>query len=56
MDWLEEQLSRVRIDAVGHRVVHGGPNTPRRSGHAGLMDELHRISPYDPDICRVRSS
>ena len=26
MDWIEERLGRDALAAVGHRVVHGGPN------------------------------
>jgi acetate kinase len=49
IDWLEQQDGFSSVRAVGHRVVHG-------MNHAGpelitheLLDELHRITPYDPD-------
>ena len=50
IDWLECQIDMKRLRAVGHRVVHGGmmysrpePVTPR------MLEELRRISPYDPE-------
>jgi acetate kinase len=50
IDWLERQIDIKRLRAVGHRVVHGGmmysgpePVTPR------MLEELRRISPYDPE-------
>lgn len=50
IDWLERQIDMKRLRAVGHRVVHGGmtygrpePVTPR------MLEELRRISPYDPE-------
>ncbi|MDH4082221.1 MAG: acetate/propionate family kinase [Nitrospira sp.] len=48
--WLERQIDMRHLRAIGHRVVHGGltysqpePVTP------GLLAELRRISPYDPE-------
>ncbi len=50
MEWLEQQTDAVTIEAIGHRIVHGGA---RYSGPARvtreLIEELRRISPYDPD-------
>jgi acetate kinase len=50
MEWLERQTDLAKIDAIGHRIVHGGtkysapePVTPE------LLEELRRISPFDPD-------
>ncbi|HEV8069397.1 MAG TPA: acetate/propionate family kinase [Planctomycetaceae bacterium] len=47
--WLESHVGRDSIGAIGHRVVHGGPNyslpervTPR------MIAELRRLSPIDP--------
>lgn len=49
IDWLEEKTTFASVKAVGHRVVHGRNYTePQRVTHE-LLDELHRISPYDPE-------
>ncbi len=49
IDWLEEQEGFESVRAVGHRVVHGMKHTQPELVTQGLLDELHRISPYDPD-------
>jgi len=37
------------LAAIGHRIVHGGPNYSESSRiDPKLMTELHRISPWDP--------
>jgi len=50
MDWLETEIGCGRLVAVGHRVVHGGPNysapapiTPE------MIEELRHLSPFDPE-------
>jgi len=50
MDWIEEKVGPDALTAVGHRVVHGGPNysdpqpiTPE------MIEELYRLSPFDPE-------
>ena len=48
-NWLEEQDSFVSVEAVGHRVVHGMQHTAPELVTQELLEELHRISPYDPD-------
>ena len=50
MDWLEAHSSHDALTAVGHRVVHGGPtySQPQRITPA-MLEELHRISPFDPE-------
>jgi acetate kinase len=50
MDWIEERSGRDPLTAVGHRVVHGGPkySMPQRIT-AEMVEELHRLSPFDPD-------
>ena len=50
MDWLEARLGRDVLAAVGHRVVHGGPkySQPQRIT-AAMVEELHRLSPFDPE-------
>ncbi len=49
MDWLEEQPGFESVRAVGHRVVHGMQHTSPELVTQKLLDELHRISPCDPD-------
>jgi acetate kinase len=50
MDWVEERSGRDALTAVGHRVVHGGPNysKPQRITPE-MIDELQRLSPFDPE-------
>src|SRR5665811_2385359 len=50
MDWIEERSGRDALTAVGHRVVHGGPkySNPQRIT-AEMVEELHRLSPFDPE-------
>jgi acetate kinase len=47
--WLEEQNGFAHVKAVGHRVVHGMQRTAPELVTQELLDELHRISPYDPE-------
>jgi acetate kinase len=49
LDWLETQPDFASVKAVGHRVVHGMKHTAPEIVSQQLLDELHRISPYDPD-------
>jgi acetate kinase len=49
MNWLEKQKEYTSVKAVGHRVVHGMSHTSPELITPELMDELHRIAPYDPD-------
>jgi len=50
MDWIEERSGRDALTAVGHRVVNGGPKyyKPQRIT-AEMVEEMHRLSPFDPD-------
>lgn len=48
-NWLEKQDSFASVQAVGHRVVHGMRHTAPELVTPKLLDELNRISPYDPD-------
>jgi acetate kinase len=50
MDWIEERIGRNALTAVGHRVVHGGPKyyDPQQIT-TEMVEELHRLSPFDPD-------
>jgi acetate kinase len=49
MDWIGERIGLGELAAVGHRVVHGGPkhSQPERIT-AELVEELHRLEPFDP--------
>jgi acetate kinase len=49
IDSLEEQIGFASVRAVGHRVVHGMEHIEPESVTQGLLDELHRISSYDPE-------
>jgi acetate kinase len=49
IDWLEQQPGFTRVCAVGHRVVHGMQHSKPEIISQSLLDELHRISAYDPD-------
>jgi acetate kinase len=49
IDWLEKQTGFESVRAVGHRVVHGMKHIAPELVTQELLDELHRISPYDPD-------
>lgn len=50
VDWIEEHIGSDALTAVGHRVVHGGPkySEPQRITEE-MIEELHRLSPFDPD-------
>src|SRR3990167_3841461 len=50
MEWIEERNGRGALAAGGHRVVHGGPmySEPQRIT-AEMIEELHRLSPLDPE-------
>ncbi len=50
MDWLEQRGGIKCLAAVGHRIVHGGPNfsQPQRI-NADMIEELRRLSPFDPE-------
>jgi acetate kinase len=50
MDWIEKRDGHGALTAVGHRVVHGGPkySDPRRITPE-MIEELHRLSPFDPE-------
>jgi len=49
VDWLEKQNAFRSVKAVGHRVVHGMKHTAPELVTPELLDELHRISPNDPE-------
>ena len=49
IDWLEGQNHFSSVRAVGHRVVHGMKHTEPEIVSPDLLNELHLISPNDPD-------
>jgi len=49
IDWLEIQIDFSLITGIGHRVVHGLHHTSPEIITSELLDELHRISSYDPE-------
>jgi acetate kinase len=49
LDWLETQQAFASVKAVGHRVVHGMTHSEPERVTPELLDELRRITPYDPD-------
>jgi len=50
IDWLEEARLLSAVEAVGHRVVHGGPrySAPERVDDE-LLQALRAISAYSPE-------
>jgi acetate kinase len=49
LNWLETQKAFASVKAIGHRVVHGMTHSEPERVTPELLDELHRITPYDPD-------
>jgi acetate kinase len=49
VDWLAKQDGFASVGAIGHRVVHGMKHIQPEIVTQDLLDELHRIRPYDPD-------
>lgn len=50
IDWMEAQNSFDPMAAVGHRVVHGGPKYCQPVQITSqVIEELHRLSPFDPE-------
>jgi acetate kinase len=47
--WIGEHGGFASIGAIGHRVVHGMRHTAPELVTQALLDELKRISPFDPD-------
>lgn len=49
MDWIQKRGDSETLAAVGHRVVHGGPNySEAQRITSNMIEELHRLSPFDP--------
>jgi acetate kinase len=49
LDWLVAQPVFASVKAAGHRVVHGMKHSEPERVTPELLDELHRITPYDPE-------
>ncbi len=49
MDWFAAEEMVASVKAVGHRVVHGMARTEPEEVTPELLDELRRITPYDPE-------
>lgn len=50
MDWIEAENTFGPLAAVGHRVVHGGPNYSQPVQITSqVIEDLHRLSPFDPE-------
>jgi acetate kinase len=49
IDWLAKQDGFASVSALGHRVVHGMKHRQPEIVTQDLLDELHRLRPYDPD-------
>ena len=49
IDWFPTRPGFASVRALGHRVVHGMKHTEPEIVSQELLDELHRISPNDPD-------
>jgi acetate kinase len=49
IDWLEGRPDFASVKAIGHRVVHGMKHIQPEVVTQDLLDELHRLRPYDPD-------
>ena len=49
LDWLAQTIDITQIKGVGHRVVHGMNHTQPELVSKELLEELHRISTYDPE-------
>ncbi|CUS35061.1 acetate/propionate family kinase [Candidatus Nitrospira nitrificans] len=49
-EWLDQQVGRGRLYAVGHRIVHGGKTYSRPERVTPeLLAELRRLCPYSPE-------
>jgi acetate kinase len=49
IDWLEAQPIFAAVKAVGHRVVQGMKHSVPERITPRLVEELRRLTPYDPD-------
>src|SRR5579862_3490060 len=49
LDWLAGHPLLARVEAIGHRVVHGMQRTRPEKVTPELLRDLERIIPYDPE-------
>jgi len=49
IDWLEKQEEIISVRAIGHRIVQGMKHSEPELITNELLDELKKISAYDPD-------
>ncbi len=49
IDWLEKQKHFDSVKAIGHRIVHGMKHTEPELITDELLDELKKISAFDPE-------
>jgi acetate kinase len=50
MDWIESRVGRAGLAAVGHRVVHGGPNyVETQLITEQMIKDLRDLTPFDPE-------
>ena len=49
IEWLEKQDGFVSVKAIGHRIVHGMKHTDAQQVTPELLNELKKISAYDPE-------
>ena len=49
IDWLQKQDEFDSVTAIGHRIVHGMHRTEREIITPELLDDLKKISSYDPE-------
>jgi len=49
IDWLEKQIDFSLVTGIGHRVVFGMKHTEPELITRELINELHRVIPYDSD-------
>ena len=49
INWFRDQPQLANLAAVGHRIVHGMQHSNPERVTPELLDELKRITPYDPE-------
>jgi acetate kinase len=50
MDWIDASLGREAVNAVGHRVVHGGPHySDPQLITQEMVEALHQLEAFDPE-------
>ncbi len=49
IDWLEKQEDFTSVSAIGHRIVHGMKHTEPQLITDDLLNELRKISAFDPE-------